>query len=56
MRGRGLLLMALSGHQYRLLHWNEALQLPGLLMALKAVDEIDLDLCVRKPRFGEPID
>src|SRR5262245_15810178 len=38
-----------------LLYRDEALQLPSLFMAFKTVDEIDLDLRVRKPRFGEPI-
>jgi hypothetical protein len=35
---------------------DEALQLPGLLVALQTIDEIDLDLRVVKTRFGEPSD
>ena len=35
---------------------DEALQLPGLLVALQTIDEIDLDLRVGKTRFGESSD
>ena len=35
---------------------DEPLQFPGLLVALQAIDEIDLDLRVVKAGCGEPID